>query len=329
MIERTALITGITGQDGSYLAELLLLKGYSVYGLVRSSSTDTLDRIDHLMDRITVVEGDMLDSGSLMRAIKTTQPREIYNLASQSYVHASFNQPAQTAEVTAVGVARILEALREIDANVRFYQASSSEMFGNTPYPTQNEDTPFAPASPYAIAKVFGHMFARHYREAYGMYAVSGILFNHESPRRGLRFVTRKVSDGVARIKLGKAEILELGNLDARRDWGYAVDYVEAMWQMLQADEPRDYVIATGEAHSVRELCEVAFAHVGLDYRDHVRVNDKYLRPAEVHSLCGDPTKAREELGWKPRVGFDELVKLMVDADMKRVAHGRPLLAAG
>lgn len=271
----------------------------------------------------------MLDSGSLMRAIKLTQPREIYNLASQSYVYASFNQPAQTAEVTAVGVARILEALRETDPSVRFYQASSSEMYGNTPYATQDEETPFAPASPYAIAKVFGHMFARHYREAYDMYAVSGILFNHESPRRGLRFVTRKVSDAVARIKLGKAETVELGNLDARRDWGFAGDYVEAMWQMLQAEDPRDYVIATGVSHSVRELCEVAFAHVGLDYRDHVRVNEKYLRPKDVHSLCGDPSRARAELGWTPRIGFEELVRLMVDADMTRVAHGRPVFAAG
>ena len=329
MTQRTALITGITGQDGSYLAEFLLDKGYDVFGLVRSSSSDTYDRIDHLLDRITLVEGDMLDSGSLMRAIKLTQPREIYNLASQSYVYASFNQPAQTAEVTAVGVARLLEALREIDPEVRFYQASSSEMFGNTPYDVQDEDTPFAPASPYAIAKVFGHMFARHYREAYDMYAVSGILFNHESPRRGLRFVTRKVSDAVARIKLGKAETVELGNLDARRDWGYAADYVEAMWLMLQADVPRDYVIATGKSHSVRDLCEVAFAHVGLDYRDHVRINEKYLRPKDVHSLCGNPTRAREELGWQPRVDFEALVRLMVDADMTRVAHGRPVLAAG
>lgn len=326
--DKRALITGITGQDGSYLAEFLLSKDYEVVGLARSSSVDTFERIDHLKDRITLLEGDMLDSGSLMRAIKVAEPCEIYNLASQSYVFASFGQPAQTSEVTGVGVARILDALREIDPTIRFYQASSSEMFGGTHALRQNEDTPFVPCSPYAIAKVFGHMFTRHYREAYDLYAVSGILFNHESPRRGLRFVTRKVTDGAARIKLGHADTLELGNLDAKRDWGYAADYVQAMWLMLQPDEPRDYVIATGESHSVREFCELAFAHAGLDYRDHVRVSDKFLRPSDVPALCGDASRARADLGWQPSVGFEELIRMMVDADMARVAHGRPALAS-
>jgi len=321
---KRALITGITGQDGSYLAELLLDKGYEVIGFVRSSSTDRHERIDHLANRITIIGGDMLDSGSLMRAIKVAEPHEIYNLASQSYVYASFGQPAETAEVTAVGVARILDAVREIDPSIRFYQASSSEMFGSNSYESQDEETPFAPCSPYAIAKVFGHLFTQHYRQAYGMYAVSGILFNHESPRRGLRFVTRKVSDGVARIKHGQAETLELGNMAAERDWGFAGDYVRAMWMMLQQDEPHDYVIATGESHSVEELCEVAFAHAGLDFRDHVRVDPKYFRPSDVPSLRGNPARALEELGWSPTVGFSELVAMMVDADLARVAHGRP-----
>ena len=327
MVDKRALITGITGQDGSYLAEFLLAQGYEVLGLVRSSSVDTYERIDHLAGQITLLDGDMVDSGSLMRAIRLAAPGEIYNLASQSYVLASFGQPAQTAEVTAVGVARILEAVREVDPTIRFYQASSSEMFGATDLAAQNEGTPFEPRSPYAIAKVFGHMFARHYRQAYGLHTVSGILFNHESPRRGLRFVTRKITDGVARIKLGKATTLELGNLDARRDWGYAPDYVRAMWLMLQTDDPRDYVVATGESHSVRDFCELAFAHVGLDYRDHVRVNDALLRPADVPALCGDPSRIRQDLDWQPSVGFDELVRLMVDADVARVAHGRSALA--
>jgi GDPmannose 4,6-dehydratase len=324
----TALITGVTGQDGFYLSELLTRKGYEVFGLVRSSSVDTYERIDHLKDRITLLEGDMLDSGSLMRAIKVAEPREIYNLASQSYVFASFGQPAQTSEVTAVGVARILDAMREIDPTIRFYQASSSEMFGGTQARRQNEDTPFEPRSPYAISKVFGHMFTRHYREAYDLYAVSGILFNHESPRRGLRFVTRKITDGVARIKLGQADTLELGNLDAKRDWGYAADYVRAMWLMLQPNEPRDYVIATGESHSVRELCELAFTQAGLDYCDHVRVSDKFLRPSDVPALCGDASRAKADLDWEPSVRFEELVRMMVEADMARVAHGRPALAS-
>ena len=326
MSSRRALITGITGQDGSYLAEFLLAKGYEVIGLVRSSSTDTYERIDHLLDQITLIGGDMLDSGSLMRAIKTAEPTELYNLASQSYVYASFGQPAETAEVTAVGVARILDAVREIDPTIRFYQASSSEMFGNNSFASQDEETPFAPCSPYAIAKVFGHMFTQHYRQAYDLFAVSGILFNHESPRRGLRFVTRKVSDGVARIKLGHASRLELGNLAARRDWGFAGDYVEAMWMMLQQDAPRDFVIATGESHSVEELCQVAFAHAGLDYREFVRLDERYLRPADVPALCGNPTRALRELGWSPAVRFEELVAMMVDADLARVAHGRPTL---
>jgi GDPmannose 4,6-dehydratase len=322
---KRALITGITGQDGSYLAEFLLTKGYTVIGLVRSSSVDTYERIDHLRGDIALLDGDMLDSGSLMRAIQDAQPDELYNLASQSYVLASFGQPAQTAEVTAVGVARILEALREINPRIRFYQASSSEMFGATGVAVQNEETPFEPRSPYAIAKVFGHMFTRHYRQAYGLYAVSGILFNHESPRRGLRFVTRKITDGVARIKLGQASSLELGNMDAKRDWGFAGDYVRAMWMMLQPDEPRDYVVATGQSHSVREFCEVAFGHAGLDYRDHVVVSEKFMRPADVPSLCGDASLIKAELGWEPTVHFDELVSMMVDADLARVAHGLSL----
>jgi GDPmannose 4,6-dehydratase len=328
MTSKRALITGITGQDGSYLAELLLDKGYEVIGLVRSSSTDTHERIEHLMDRLTIIGGDMLDSGSLMRAIKTAEPHEIYNLASQSYVYASFGQPAETAEVTAVGVARLLEAVREIDASIRFYQASSSEMYGSNAYETQNETTPFAPCSPYAIAKVFGHMFTQHYRDAYGLFAVSGILFNHESPRRGLRFVTRKVSDGVARIKNGQTDTLRLGNLAARRDWGFAGDYVEAMWMMLQQDQPRDYVIATGESHTVEELCAVAFSHAGLDYRDHVQVDEALLRPADVPALRGDPSRARKDLGWAPAVDFQQLIRMMVDSDIARVAHGRPVLAS-
>jgi GDPmannose 4,6-dehydratase len=326
--DKRALITGITGQDGSNLAEFLLSKDYEVVGLVRSSSVDTFERIDHLKGRITLLEGDMVDSGSLMRAIKVAAPSEIYNLASQSYVFASFGQPAQTSEVTAIGVARILDAVREIDPTIRFYQASSSEMFGGTQALRQNEDTPFEPRSPYAIAKVFGHMFTRHYRDAYDLYAVSGILFNHESPRRGLRFVTRKITDGVARIKLGHADTLELGNLDAKRDWGFAADYVRAMWLMLQPNKPHDYVIATGESHSVREFAELAFGHAGLNYRDHVRVSHKFLRPSDVPALCGDASRARADLDWKPSVRFDELVRMMVDADVARVAHGRPVLAS-
>ncbi|MGI8828265.1 MAG: GDP-mannose 4,6-dehydratase [Candidatus Limnocylindria bacterium] len=328
MTSKRALITGITGQDGSYLAEFLLDKGYEVTGFVRSSSVDTYERIDHLVDRITILGGDMVDSGSLIRAIKTAEPHEIYNLASQSYVYASFGQPAETAEVTAVGVARILDAVREVDPSIRFYQASSSEMFGSNSYESQTEETPFAPCSPYAIAKVFGHMFTQHYRQAYDMYAVSGILFNHESPRRGIRFVTRKVTDGVARIKHGQADSLELGNLSAFRDWGYAGDYVRAMWTMLQQDEPTDYVIATGKSHSVEELCQVAFARAGLDFHDYVRVDPRYLRPSDVPFLRGDPSKARAEIGWEPTVGFEELIAMMVDADLARVAHGRPVLAS-
>ena len=316
MTAKRALITGITGQDGSYLAEFLLDKGYEVVGFVRSSSTDTYERIEHLTDRITVIGGDMVDSGSLMRAIKAAEPHEIYNLASQSYVYASFGQPAETAEVTAVGVARILDAVREIDPSIRFYQASSSEMFGSNSFDSQNEDTPFAPCSPYAIAKVFGHLFTQHYRQAYDMYAVSGILFNHESPRRGIRFVTRKVTDGVARIKHGQAETLELGNMAAQRDWGFAGDYVRAMWMMLQQDSADDYVIATGVSHSVRQLVEIAFGHLGLDWSRYVRTDPAFLRPAEVDHLIGDSSKARQVLGWTPDVGFQSLVTMMVDADL-------------
>ena len=287
-----ALITGITGQDGSYLAEFLLDKGYEVFGLVRSSSLGTFERIEHIMDRVTLLGGDMLDEGSLVRALKEARPDEIYNLAAHSFVHRSFGQPVFTADVTGLGVARILEAIRETNPQVRFYQASSSEMFGNTNESPQNESTLLVPASPYAVAKVFGHLLTQNYRRAYGLFACSGILFNHESPRRGLHFVTRKVTDGVARIKLGMTDSLALGNLDARRDWGYAGDYVEAMWQILQQPEPDDFVIGTGTNNSVRELCELAFSYAGLDYRDHVRIDDANLRPSDVAQLQADASKA-------------------------------------
>jgi GDPmannose 4,6-dehydratase len=314
-----ALITGITGQDGSYLAELLLDKGYEVWGLIRSTSLGTYERIEHILGDVKIVEGDMLDEGSLVRAIKRVQPDEVYNLASHSFVHNSFGQPVLTSDVTALGVARLLEAIRETDPKVRFYQASSSEMYGRTIESPQNEETLLVPASPYAVSKVYGHLLTKNYRTAYGMYAVSGILFNHESPRRGRHFVTRKVTDAVARISLGMADKLELGNLEAKRDWGYAGDYVEAMWLMLQQDEPDDFVIATGVEHSVRELAEYAFGLVGLDYRDHVVVSEANLRPSDVDSLCGDASKARRVLGWEPKVSFEELIKMMVDADIERL----------
>jgi GDPmannose 4,6-dehydratase len=314
-----ALITGVTGQDGSYLAEFLLERDYEVFGLVRSSSLGTFERIDHLLDRITLIEGDMLDEGSLVRALKACRPDEVYNLAAHSFVQRSFGQPVFTADVNALGVARILEAIRENAPSVRFYQASTSEMFGNTNESFQNEDTLLVPASPYAVAKVFGHLLTQNYRRAYGLYACSGILFNHESPRRGLHFVTRKVTDGAARISLGMATKLKLGNLDARRDWGFAGDYVRAMWLMLQQDKPADFVIATGVNHSVRELCELAFGLVNLDYRDHVEVDETNLRPSDVQDLRGDASRAREALGWQPTIQFEELIRMMVEADVARL----------
>ena len=322
-MERTALITGITGQDGSYLAELLLEKGYRVFGMTRRSSTANDERIGHLSDRIGIVQGDLLDQASLVAAIRDVRPSEVYNLAAQSFVPTSWNQPVLTGEFTALGVTRLLEAVRQIDPSIRFYQASSSEMFGKVREVPQNESTPFYPRSPYGVAKVYGHFITVNYRESYGMFAVSGILFNHESPRRGPEFVTRKVSDGVARIKLGLTEKLRLGNLDARRDWGYAGDYVRAIWLMLQQDEPVDYVVATGEPHSVRELCQVAFGHVGLDYRDHVVLDEDLLRPAEVDRLEGDASRARAELGWQPEVDFETLVRMMVDADLEDLSRTR------
>ena len=313
-----ALITGITGQDGSYLAEFLLERDYEVWGLVRSTSLGTFERIEHLLSRIHLVDGDMHDEGSLVRALKQCRPGEVYNLAAHSYVYRSFGQPVFTADVTGLGVARILEAIRETDPQIRFYQASSSEMYGNTNESPQNEDTLLVPASPYAVSKVFGHLLTQNYRRAYGMYATSGILFNHESPRRGLHFVTRKVTDGVARISLGLTEKLELGNLEARRDWGFAGDYVKAMWLMLQQDEPGDFVVATGIERSVQELCEYAFGLAALDYRDHVVVNPENFRPSDVGALRGDATKARNELGWEPTTTFEETISMMFEADVAR-----------
>ena len=321
--KRRALITGITGQDGSYLAELLLGEGYEVFGMVRRSSTENFERIAHLADRITLVQGDLLDQLSLDAVLRSSEPHEVYNLAAQSFVPTSWRQPVLTAEFTAVGVTRVLEAIRSFDPSIRFYQASSSEMFGKVREVPQTELTPFYPRSPYGVAKAYGHFITVNYRESYGLFAVSGILFNHESPRRGLEFVTRKVSDGVARIKLGLADELRLGNLDAKRDWGFAGDYVRAMWQMLQQDEPGDYVIATGEEHSVQEFVELAFAHVGIDPAKHVVVDQEFLRPAEVDHLVGNSAKAREMLGWEPKISFQELVEMMVDADLDRLS-GEP-----
>ena len=316
---KTAVITGITGQDGSYLAEFLLGKGYRVVGVVRRSSTEKFERIEHLRDRLVLEEADLLDQVSLVRVLDRHRPDEVYNLAAQSFVPTSFIQPVLTAEFTAVGVARVLEAIRMVNPGIRFYQASSSEMFGKVKESPQTEHTPFHPRSPYGVAKVYGHWITVNYRESYGLYAVSGILFNHESPRRGLEFVTRKISDGVARIRCGLAEKLHLGNLEARRDWGYAGDYVRAMWLMLQQEEPEDFVVGTGQTHSVRDFCERAFACVNLDYRDHVATDERYIRPAEVDTLTGDASKAREKLGWGPEVGFDELVRMMVEADVERL----------
>lgn len=315
----TALITGITGQDGSYLAELLLAKGYRVVGMVRRSSTVTYERIHHLLDDITVIQGDVTDQGSLLSIFEDHEPTEVYNLAAQSFVPVSWNQPALTGDVTAIGVTRMLEAIRFVNPRIKFYQASSSEMFGKVLEVPQKEATPFYPRSPYGVAKVYGHWITVNYRESFGMFAVSGILFNHESPRRGLEFVTRKISDSVARIKLGLAKELRLGNLESRRDWGFAGDYVNAMWMMLQQETPDDFVIGTGETHSVREFCEEAFCHVGLDYKEFVVQDERFYRPAEVDLLVSNPGKARQVLGWEPSVDFKQLVKVMVNADMERL----------
>ena len=316
----TALITGITGQDGSYLAELLLSKGYRVIGVARRSSTVTSERIEHLLDQMIVVQGDLHDQGSLLSLLEEYQPTEVYNLAAQSFVPTSWNQPALTGDITAIGVTRMLEAIRFVNSKIRFYQASSSEMFGKVLEVPQNEDTPFYPRSPYGVAKVYGHWITVNYRESFDMFAASGILFNHESPRRGLEFVTRKITDGVARIKLGMTKELRLGNLEAQRDWGFAGDYVDAMWRMLQQDKPDSFVIGTGETHAVREFCEIAFGHVDLDYKDFVVQDERFYRPAEVDLLISDPSKARSVLGWEPAVSFKELVTMMVDADMKRLS---------
>ncbi|MBN2117678.1 MAG: GDP-mannose 4,6-dehydratase [Anaerolineales bacterium] len=315
----TALITGITGQDGSYLAELLLSKGYRVIGVARRSSTVTYERIEHLLDDMTVVQGDLHDQGSLLALLEEYRPTEVYNLAAQSFVPTSWNQPALTGEITALGVTRMLEAIRFVNPKIRFYQASSSEMFGKVLEVPQCETTPFYPRSPYGVAKVYGHWITVNYRESFNMFAASGILFNHESPRRGLEFVTRKISDGVARIKLGRAKELRLGNLESQRDWGFAGDYVEAMWRMLQQDKPESYVVGMGETHSVREFCEIAFRHVDLDYNDYVVQDEKFYRPAEVDLLISDPSKARAVLGWEPSITFKELVTMMVDADLERL----------
>jgi len=319
----TALITGVTGQDGSYLAEFLLEKGYKVIGVVRRSSTTPYERIDHLIDRIELVSADLLDQTSLTDVVAEHQPAEIYNLAAQSFVQTSWTQPVLTGEFTALGVTRMLEAMKKAAPKARFYQASSSEMFGRVGESPQRETTPFYPRSPYGVAKVYGHWITVNYRESFSLYAVSGILFNHESPRRGLEFVTRKVTDGVARIKLGLAKEIRLGNLDARRDWGFAGDYVRAMWLMLQQDTPDDYVVGTGHTWSVRQLCETAFEHVGLDYHDHIVQDERYFRPAEVDLLVADAGKARDILRWEPDVTFKQLVAMMVDADLARHSRRR------
>ena len=314
----SALITGITGQDGSYLAELLLGKGYRVVGVVRRTSHDSYERIQHLVGKIDIMPADLLDQHSLQTVVKDAQPDEVYNLAAQSFVPASWSQPVLTGEFTALGVTRLLDAVRLVKPDARFYQASSSEMFGKVQETPQRETTPFYPRSPYGVAKVYGHYITVNYRESYGMFAVSGILFNHESPRRGLEFVTRKISDYVARIKLGLVDKLPLGNLDAKRDWGFAGDYVDAMWRMLQQDKPDDYVVGSGLQHSVRDFCQVAFDHVGLDWKKHVTHDARFDRPAEVETLLADPSKARRELQWAPQVSFEQLVRMMVDADLAR-----------
>jgi GDPmannose 4,6-dehydratase len=329
MAGRRALITGITGQDGSYLAEFLLEKGYEVHGMVRRASTETFQRLAGFRDALVLHTGDLLDQRSLVDVLRESEPDEIYNLAAMSFVAASWSQPVLTAEFTAVGVTRILEAMREVVPEARFYQASSSEMFGQVREVPQTETTPFYPRSPYGVAKCYGHFITVNYRESYGLFTASGILFNHESPRRGLEFVTRKVTHGAAAIKLGLQEELALGNLDAERDWGYAKDYVEAMWLMLQHDEPDDFVIATGKVHSVRELVDVAFAHVGVDPAGHIRIDERYLRPAEVEHLIGDSSKAREKLGWQPRTSFEEMIRRMVDSDLELLGRGVPQKQAG
>lgn len=323
MTNKVALITGITGQDGSYLAEFLLEKGYKVYGMVRRSSMEKHERISHIIDRVHLIQGDLLDQYSLISALKISQPTEVYNLAAQSFVPTSWAQPVLTAEFTAIGVTRMLESIRLVDPKIKFYQASSSEMYGKVRETPQTELTPFYPRSPYGVAKAYGHYITVNYRESYDLFAVSGILFNHESPRRGLEFVTRKVTDGVARIKLGLAKELRLGNLDARRDWGFAGDYVQAMWLMLQQDSPDDYVIATGETHSVQELVEVAFEQAGLEWQSSVKLDKAFIRPAEVDLLIGDPSKAKKQLGWTPTVSFQQMIRMMVDADIERLSHER------
>jgi len=315
---KKALITGITGQDGSYLAEWLLSKGYAVTGMVRRASTETFERIAHFKDRITLQQADLLDQFSLVKILDEVQPDEIYNLAAMSFVPTSWSQPVLTGEFTALGVTRILEAMRMVCPKARFYQASSSEMFGKVLETPQTENTPFYPRSPYGVAKAYGHFITVNYRESYNLFALSGILFNHESPRRGKEFVTRKITDAVARIKLGSQKELRMGNLDAKRDWGFAGDYVRAMWMMLQQDAPDDYVVASGETHSVREFLQIAFSHVGLNFEDYVVIDPEFIRPAEVELLLGDPAKARDQLGWKPDVSFEQLVTMMVDADMDR-----------
>jgi GDPmannose 4,6-dehydratase len=318
MDRKVAFITGITGQDGSYLAEFLLTKGYKVYGMVRRASVDKYERISGIMDKIELIQGDLLDQYSLISALKKSNPSEVYNLAAQSFVPTSWEQPVLTSEFTAIGVTRMLESIRLVDPKIRFYQASSSEMYGKVREVPQGEDTPFYPRSPYGVAKVYGHYITVNYRESYNLYAVSGILFNHESPRRGLEFVTRKVTDGVAKIKLGLQKELRLGNLDARRDWGFAGDYVEAMWLMLQQDTPDDYVIATGETRTVKELVQIAFDRAGLDWEKYVKIDPAFIRPAEVDLLIGDPAKAKKQLGWKPKVSFEEMIGMMVDSDLAR-----------
>jgi GDPmannose 4,6-dehydratase len=322
-VAKRALITGVSGQDGSYLAELLLDKGYEVWGIVRRLSADNYERINHILDRIHLVQGDLLDQSSLAAALVQSEPEEVYNLSAQSFVPTSWTQPVLTAEFTSVGVTRLLEAVRTVNPKIRFYQASSSEMYGQVRAVPQDEDTPFYPRSPYGVAKVYGHFITVNYRESYDMHCTSGILFNHESPRRGIEFVTRKVSDGVARIKLGLQKDLAMGNLDAQRDWGFAGDYVEAMWMMLQQPEGDDYVVATGETHTVERLVDVAFSHVGLSWKDHVTLDERFVRPAEVDLLIGDPAKAKAKLGWEPKVGFEQLVQMMVDSDLERLRGAR------
>jgi GDPmannose 4,6-dehydratase len=328
-MSKVALVTGITGQDGSYLAEFLLSKGYKVYGLVRRSSTINFERLTHLQDKIELLPGDLLDQSSLISALRQCEPQEVYNLASQSFVPTSWNQPVLTGEFTALGVTRMLEAVRVVNPHIRFYQASSSEMFGMVRESPQNEKTPFYPRSPYGVAKLYGHWITVNYRESYDLFACSGILFNHESPRRGFEFVSRKVAYGAARIKLGTQKKLKMGNLDAERDWGFAGDYIQAMWMMLQPDKPQDYVVATGVTHSVRQLLEVAFGHLGLDYREYVEIDPALRRPAEVYHLRGDYAKAARELGWKPTVTFQELIEMMVDADMARARNALASISVG